>query len=297
VIGSPDAGCSNNELYSVSCPRARFCTAVGAYVGNPTWRTLIEAFKDGRWSVVPSPNVGSGANTLASVSCVETGFCTAVGQSTDAGTGTRRTLIEGWNGTSWAVVPSPNRGTTDNALFGVSCTSATWCQAVGVQSSGIGSFPALIEAWDGTAWSVEASPSNGILNAVTCVSTTSCTAVGYGGYGRPISTLIERWNGISWLTVPSPNQPGDFSDLAGVSCTSNTACVAVGFAGNFQTLIEVWRGKSWVISPSPNVGSSSNLLKGVSCMPAGRCKAVGAYSSSPSEFQTLVEVSHIFREE
>jgi hypothetical protein len=293
AIGSPNAGCSNNELYSVSCPRPDTCTAVGAFVGNSTWQTLILVLTGGQWTIVPSPNVGSGTNVLNSVSCVGTSFCTAVGGWSDAVTGTARALIESWNGTSWSVVPSANPGGTDYALDGVSCTSATWCQAVGIQNSGPGNFSALIEAWDGKAWSAQAGAFKGALNGVTCVSITFCTAVGYSESSFPYATLVEEWNGVSWLTVLSPNVPGNFSALASVSCTSNTACVAVGYAGNFVTLVEVWRGRSWVISPSPNVGSGSNLLKGVSCIAAGRCKAVGAYQSSPSEFQTLVEVSPV----
>jgi len=43
----------------------------------------------------------------------------------------RRTLTEKWNGFSWKIVPSPNEGTGDNRLKGVSCVSKNFCQAVG----------------------------------------------------------------------------------------------------------------------------------------------------------------------
>jgi hypothetical protein len=59
------------------------------------------------------------------------------------------TVIESWDGTSWSVLHSPNRGMWSE-LDGVSCASATACIAVGFhQPTGTGVFKTLIEA--GTA--------------------------------------------------------------------------------------------------------------------------------------------------
>src|SRR5262245_509563 len=68
------------------------------------------------WSVVASPNVGAGNNFLYGVSCTSTTACVAVGSSTTT-TKLGRTLIQNWNGTSWAPVASPNGGVDDNGLF------------------------------------------------------------------------------------------------------------------------------------------------------------------------------------
>src|SRR5437868_4574868 len=65
--------------------------------------------------------------------------------------GVYQTLIEHWDGTSWAIVTSPNTSTTEyNHLFAVTCVSASECWAVGLSGTSLGQT--LIERWDGTSW-------------------------------------------------------------------------------------------------------------------------------------------------
>jgi len=52
----------------------------------------------------------------------------------------------------------------------------------------------LIEAWNGTSWSVVPSPGRGSHSAlvgVSCVSATACSATGYYPAGGRRKTLIE----------------------------------------------------------------------------------------------------------
>jgi hypothetical protein len=146
---SPSPGYGDN-LAGVSCVSATVCTAVGqrsttaAGVGN----TLVESWNGTSWSVVPSPEHGAAPSNLIGVSCVSATACTAAGRYHPAHGGVG-TLIESWNGTSWSVVHSPNRGSWSE-LDGVSCASAIACMAVGFhQPTGTGVFKTLIEA--GTA--------------------------------------------------------------------------------------------------------------------------------------------------
>ena len=84
-------------------------------------------------------------------------------------------------------------------------------------------------------------------NRSSCVSTTTCFAVGTQTVTNPSvpKTLIERWNGQTWKVVASPNPstPGSNSELRAVSCTSASFCVAVGQYATTKTLIEHWNGK------------------------------------------------------
>ena len=83
------------------------------------------------WSVVPSPNPQVPQGSLSGVSCTSASACTAVGDYTNT-TGTRVTLAERWNGTSWTIQSTPNpTGAKGSSLSGVSCTSASACTAVG----------------------------------------------------------------------------------------------------------------------------------------------------------------------
>ncbi len=253
------------------------------------------------WSIYPSPNQGTYSNDLVSVSCTSSTDCVAVGYYQDSNLATAATLVETWNGTSWSVTSSPSPGSTSNFLYGVSCTSSTYCVAVGEyanQSGESGVSQSLIETWNGTAWSVTPSPNEGssdnFLNSVSCTSSTNCVAVGY--YANPSvqagQTLIETWNGTAWSVTSSPNEGSGDNHLNGVSCTSSTNCVAVGDYINashlYQTLAETWNGTIWSVTPSPSPGSYSNTLANVSCTSATSCLADGG-SISSGVGQTLVE--------
>ena len=185
---------------------------------------------------------------------------------------------------TWSVVPSPSPGpgSGGDSLNGVSCVSATACAAVGFHGTKAGVVRTLAESWNGARWSVVPSPSPGsgeaVLESVSCVSATACTAVGV----HVNRALAESWNGARWSVVPSPN-PGSDSDLHSVSCTSAGTCTAAGYyatkGGAVRTLVESWNGARWAVVPSPNPGTAGSIrdLSGVSCTSASACTATGVY--------------------
>ncbi|HTK15033.1 MAG TPA: hypothetical protein VL769_01470 [Acidimicrobiia bacterium] len=257
---------------------------------------MVERWNGTRWSIGATPNpVGIAVSGLAGVHCPNATFCVAVGSyfMNSPDSSLERTLVEQWNGTSWRIVASPNRpGVTDNGLTGVSCVSATDCTAVGHYRNDLGTRT-LVERWNGTKWSIVASPNPGgvaqsELTGVTCRSATSCFAVG-SGHG----TLVERWNGTSWSLMTTPNPAGTSSaSLTSISCPGATRCFAVGdFFGssNVQRLVEVWNGAAWSITSTPApAGTISSGFSGVSCGGTVNCFAVGEYSSGTSR-RPLIE--------
>jgi hypothetical protein len=304
VAANPLPRPPNSSLSAVSCPTTTNCFGVGQHTTpSGTVATLVERPSGSSWSVVASPNPAGATNsTLSGVSCVSTTMCFAVGSS---GLDPHKTLVERWNGTAWSVVASPNQpGTfTHNRLESVSCTSATSCFAVGNYDDG--AIKTLVERWNGSAWSIVASPNtssdNSRLRSVSCVSATSCIAVG-DHFDTPVvgsKTLVERWNGVVWSVVASPNAPSNaFSALEGVSCTSATNCVAVGTVGDpgasnqppTKSLIERWNGATWAITASADpAGTTHGSLAGVSCPSATSCFAVGTYSGSSGPVKTFVK--------
>ena len=239
------------------------------------------------WSIVSSPNSGTGGNGLVGVACASSNSCTAVGNYANS-SGTSQTLIESWNGSGWSIVPSPNIGTHINDLGAVSCVSSDSCTAVGWYFKNSSGDQTLIEAWNGSNWSIVSSPNiaanANFLSGVSCISSRSCTAVGNESFDR---TLIESLNGVRWSIVPSPSS----GPLLGVSCISFKSlksCTAVGVAGYQQTLIESRKGNQWSIVASPNIGTD-DLLSGVACVSSGFCTAVGHYFNSSGVSQTLIE--------
>jgi streptomycin 6-kinase len=163
-------------------------------------------------------------------------------------------LVEAWNGTSWSIqsTPRPKAGAASQ-LFGVSCTSATECAAVGSYANSDGTSVTLVETWNGTSWSIKPSPNptdtvGSTLFAISCSATTACAAVGYYyNVAGVILTFAEEWNGTRWSVRPSPNPSGTAeSVLYDVSCWSATACIAVGSSGHstgpYVTLAEAYSG-------------------------------------------------------
>jgi hypothetical protein len=188
IVPSPNRDGDGNILYGVSCPSSMSCKAVGYAIPHqpnaPAFETLTESWNGTSWSIVPSGNNGTSASLLLGVSCVAANTCEAVGEYTNDGLGNYQTLVESWNGTSWSIVASPNRGTNFDRLLGVSCTSARQCEATGSYADANLTTQTLAETWNGTTWSLVPSANRGtdvynVLEAVSCPRKhTKCSAVG-----------------------------------------------------------------------------------------------------------------------
>src|SRR6266581_3329314 len=179
---------------------------------------------------------------------------------------------------AWKIQPTPNPKIKQGRLNAVSCSSPRACTAVGVFDNVPGTGT-LAERWDGTSWSIQASPNpagalTSVLFGVSCPAATFCVAVGnYQNRAGRHAILAEAWNGSSWSLQPTPNGPfGGF--LAGVSCPSPAACIAVGGDNNGLPLVEAWNGTSWSIPPTPATGGAQ--LNSVSCASPSACTAVGS---------------------
>ena len=131
-----------------------------------------------------------------------------------------RTLIEHWDGTSWSIVSSPNVGkgeVHDNYLVGVAAVSGNasdiWAVGKYYNPGTPHGYHTLVEHWDGTSWSVVASPDPGgpggnpILYAVAAVSASDVWAVGFTGSRTQQQTNVLHWDGSTWTRVPAPS-PG-----------------------------------------------------------------------------------------
>jgi hypothetical protein len=66
-----------------------------------------------------------------------------------------------WNGTSWSLTKTPNRGGEGSLLNAISAVSASDIWAVGQTQQLNGAIQTLTEQFNGTAWAIVASPSPG----------------------------------------------------------------------------------------------------------------------------------------
>jgi len=285
---SPNLGSTGNQLNAIAAVAANTAWAVGFFTDdNFIANTLVQHWDGVSWNVVPSPNNGGNGSYLQSVTALATDNIWAVGYYIDD-TQVNETLVEHWDGTSWSIVSSPNRGSDGSQLYGIVAASPNDIWAVGNSGQGNGVLT-LIEHWDGSAWSIIDSPNPGTsgnyLQGVASVPGTSDVwAVGYYYQsGHPL-TLMERWNGSSWNIVPSPNVGTIGNSLFSVSGAAANDVWTVGAynlndqTGTLQTLIEQWDGSNWVVVASPNQGTADNILYAVTAIATGEAWSVGIFS-------------------
>jgi hypothetical protein len=263
-------------LLGVSCAKPHFCEAVGTYTKDFTETILADVWEGRSWKTqsVPTPP-GTTSVGLNAVSCTSAKSCEAVGFYID--NSGESILADGWNGRSWHLQSVPRQsGSTLNRLVGISCVSATSCQAVGSYDDGSGNTFGLAASWNGASWQLRTMPVSVLPDSVSCASATFCEAVGPG--------VAARWNGTSWRaqSFPVPNG-ASFVNVGGASCVSAISCEAVGSyqvtsSTNYVTLAASWDGTSWTLQAAPSLaGTMFAGLNAVSCVTAGVCEAGGYF--------------------
>ncbi len=182
------------------------------------------------------------------------------------------------NWTDFGAAP----GAGDNGLLAVSCTSSSFCVAVGTQKSSTGGAQ-LIEQWNGTSWTVMPGVSfplsaSNVLDGVSCVGSDFCLTVG----GAASGPIAEAWNGSTWsqVTVPSPNGSGV---LYSVSCVAATTCETFGtdYAGGVTMFGDQWNGSTLSLEPAQTPSGpfvTESGATGMDCKTATWCVAVGSVS-------------------
>ena len=253
MVPSPNVGTTYNYLNGVAAVSSNDIWAVG--VSSGPYQMLIEHWDGSEWSVVPSPPVGGeGLSWLNAVTAISSNDVWAVGDYYNFPGDD--TLTIHWDGTEWSVVPSPNVGTGTNDLKGVSAISSNDVWAVGYYHlEPAGGYYALIEHWDGTAWSVVPSPDPNpgahplVLNAVAAISSNDVWAV---GYYSPYSTgaLLEHWDGDEWSVAPGPEVTVGYNILQAVAAVASDDVWAVGSSSD-GTLIERYRHIACPPPPDP----------------------------------------------
>jgi photosystem II stability/assembly factor-like uncharacterized protein len=322
ITWSFTASVDGDPIYGLSCPSAAVCYGTDNYAhvekttnGGASWTLQSTPV------TVPGINVpGSGGPNpfagLFSISCSTINACVAVGGFPP--TGSDSPIVVTTNGgATWTLktsnsgsVSTTNRGVTTvtaNYLYGSTCVGITGtCFAVGRTGT-------IVTSTDGgNTWTAMTSNTTNLLNAITCLSTTSCVATGQGGTvdvlssgtwtptsgvggteflaGVTCNTAINCYAAGQFGTTESfdsTNIAGSAAKVAGggtsqqmnaISCVDASDCVAVGNAGTILTTSN--GGLTW-LPPTTPTGSTA-ALSGVSCTGSGAsatCEAVGAVVS------------------
>ena len=298
IVKSPNSSFGVQSLFNgVAAVSSNDVWAVGTSRNQSGFssHTLTEHWNGSQWSIISSANPSSAQNVVVSAAALTTNNVWSVGETGNSDGTAFQTLVEHWNGTRWNVIPSPNTSLSFNYLSSVAIVSARDIWAVGVaMAAGDASSQTLIEHWNGSQWSIVASPNPGSpfnnLRSVTAVSATNVWAVGQYDTSSGFHTLIEHWNGSQWKVVASPNPPSREGNLSGVDALTANNIWAVGFTtdmnGFSQTLAEHWNGKTWQLVASPNPDPMFNGLSSLSAASANNIWAVGIQKVAS---ETLIE--------
>jgi len=193
----------------------------------------------------------------------------------------------------WTIVSIPPTGQNAN-LQGVSATSDTDAWAVGnsngAKNTGLGSR-ALIDHWNGTAWSQATAPTiTGSVN-LQAVSSSGASDAWAVGYQRPqrytFVPLALQWNGTAWATSASASTalPGD-TYLVGVADISPTDAYAIGDNTPLASgELAHWNGTTWtrVSYPLPTNTGFPNTLNAISADGPNDVWITGSYMIQVSQ--------------
>ncbi len=279
IIQSTSLG-TFSPLGGVSCTAANACTATGS--------GLAARWDGTNWTsqTIVKPRGATSAADLSRVSCTDKTRCMAVGSfPLDA---VETAVAEQWDGTKWTIKDTPiNTANDSSGLFGVSCSFATACTAVGFYHDPNGPNHALAEDWS-LRWQLQPPqiPTGAIasdLQTVSCPFVNFCAAVGGDEQsGSVFDAVVQTWNGKFWTIGTTPNAAN--SVLSGVSCNGAKVCTAVGDVdtggGTVSALAERWDGTNWTVQPSPSPpGAVRSFLISVSCPSTKSCIAVGFFTN------------------
>jgi hypothetical protein len=262
--------------------------AVIAVVGGPVAGVAAGPTPGDGLIVDATPNPGYYGNILWDAAAPGSSDVWAVGVK--ATTTSNDTLALHWNGTSWAAVATPNPSPecqdgdilwAGQSLNGIAAASANDVWAVGGGCYGI---EPLIEHWNGSSWTIVASPPLGVdggdtwgtLSDVAAISSGDVWAVGTQS-AADYRGLVEHWGGSNWTVASDASPSGSY--LTSVSATGPSDVWAVGGRDPNHNFIEHWNGASWsvVASPQPTRGSS---LDSVTAISPTNAWAVGSKTAS-----------------
>ena len=209
-------------LNGISAVSANDIWAVG-YGNNYT--PLVVHWNGTQWSL--SPNSLSG-RILQAVAALANDNVWAIGYSFNGTTETSRTFTMHWDGSSWQTVSSPNLGSSNNYLYGISALSPENIWAVGYYDSGGNEDRTIALNWNGTAWTTADALNPGSrsdhFRAVAALAPNDIWALGnYSNYGEKTSpTLAEHLSGScsTQTATASPSATGTNTPIPANTATS-----------------------------------------------------------------------------
>lgn len=262
------------------------------YTGNShaAAAKALPATQCGSWQIVPSPNTNGPLNYLLAVSALSNKDAWAVGYN-EFSNGNLHTLTEHWNGTGWSIIVSPSPAHRVSILTAVSVDASNDAWAVGfVRFQHGGGDEALVEHWNGSAWSVITIPSatNYLPDTVAAVSPNDVWIA--GGIAQ---AQVEHWDGSTWTIVQDATPSAFVSHVVSMTVISSDDIWAVG---NYSpqnsrdnlAYTEHWNGTKWTLVRVLNSKDGNNTAIAISADASNDVWFTGFFDSYKTNVTSMI---------
>jgi hypothetical protein len=310
----------NAETYSVSCPTAGSCAAVGQYLdGSAHGRGFVVNEKNGVWrKAIPVPGPAALAiGAVTSVACSTAGDCAAGGFYIDGSGHEQLVVVSEKNGVWRKAIPVPGSGALNLGGYAdvssISCPTSGSCTVGGFYHDGSNHQQALVVSEENGTWrkamdvpgSVPLNLGGSYTDSISCPTAGTCTASGSyidgSSQHHHHAFLVTEKHGVWSNAIEVPGSAalnvGGNADVDTTSCPTFRSCAAGGYyedgSNHTQALVVsekngVWRNAAEVRgSPTFNAGGSAEVYS-ISCATAGSCAAGGYYNDGSAHDQAFV---------
>jgi hypothetical protein len=255
---------------------------------------------------------------LFAIACTAAGWCTAGGNYQAAGRPIEPMVAAQSHG-RWSRgiplgLPAGAAAQPYAQVNGIACRSLGNCVAVGDYEYGRShNLQGFIATESHGRWaraftprlpSDAAAPLSALLEAVTCASDGSCTAVGsYQDSSRNAQTMVLAkppsgpWRQATEIASPPGAASNPDAFMTGISCSAPGNCVAVGnysvSPSRFEAMGAIesrgaWHRATEIAVPRGAIASTFTAITSVSCLPTGTCLGVGQYAISATQSRAMV---------
>ena len=285
-VAAPNPGPTDNQLTAVSASGPSDAWATGWYLTGHSAKPIAPQalhWDGSSWTAETLPALPAELDSDAGPGILDISPTDAWLVGADLSGSTDASVLAHWDGTTWSLVTHPAAAIALTALA-ASGPNDVWAVGVGAGPT----FPAMIEHYDGSAWTTSATLPGIRLGSVSSVSPAVAWAVGTSNDGNATATV--EWNGSAWKVVPSPNPGSQPDGLTAVSALAANDVWAVGSdvdfgsgVGETQPMAMHWDGTAWTAVPAtgtaPDVSGGTGTFLGVVALTATHVVAVGFGSS------------------
>jgi hypothetical protein len=270
--------------WSVSCRSTDNCLVVGGDLAE-TWNGQTVTSIAG----LDGPGPAGDSHAWDAASCTPSGACMIVGSDGVRGRSAYRTSSTGaWHRASIPAPPDLGSGGRSGRYHNVSCSSASYCLAVGFYFPTSASVErGLLMRWDGAAWHPgqlsPSVPTGGDVNFfdVSCAADAQCLLVGARDVGTGADATMVAFravlNDTVWQVANLPGAGSAFPLAGAVSCWAVQRCTVV--ATGSSNRVWKWTGGS-TFSSLPAYGNPDLWVNRLSCTSASFCVAANDTSDS-----------------